>query len=446
MSVPPPNPGKDHIVIVGASKTGTTGLYASVKAALAAAGIAARTMFEPRHAFRVDNIFRLAPGQPVLVKRTLDGLEGAVPDPLAFDRRIITVRDPRDVLVSTLLFRPLTKRALERVGEAEVEQFIAALEQKEADPASISVRELFELTETLGIGGPPYKQMMWDLTAQQGLMREQEFHPVRYERFIAGDLADLADYLGVAVTTVSNTESAMYGHIVRSKSSGAFRQWFRPDDLTYYNDLFRTHLTELGYPLDVELETGVRIDPAESSEYIRTHFAARRGKLATVERVARSAWSPTDVTTLEDLQNLMSFAADGDGEACVRVAKVALSGHLRERDEAMALRWARAAAQLGVGSGVRLTISLLTESGSTDPAVHRELRAWISELRLRDPKPNDQDLTSRLRRAEAELKQIKRSGGYRVGAQLAAVARDPRHRAAPAVKELARIWRGRHRR
>ena len=65
-------PGQDHILVVGPSKTGTTGVYATIKAALAGAGFDYATVFEPKRAETIDGLFLSAPQRPVLTKSTMD--------------------------------------------------------------------------------------------------------------------------------------------------------------------------------------------------------------------------------------------------------------------------------------------------------------------------------------------------------------------------------------
>jgi TPR repeat protein len=383
IAVPPPRPGRDHTVIVGPSKTGTTGVYSSVKAALQNSGLDPVTIFEPPHAHILDNVFRLAPERAVLAKTTMNRRAEAVPDPMVFDRRIMTTRDPRDILISSLLFRPLTRKAVESVDPESIEAFVAALERKEADPASLSVRDLFDLSETLGLGTPPFARMVKDFSAQRSLMRSFAFQVVPYEQLVADDLVGLSEYLGLAVTNVSDRESPLFGHISRSRDSGAFLNWFRPDDLTYFNKYFADALRTFGYHRDAILPDDPVVDPRTSSEYIRTRYEERRLSLQALRAQRKSGWSPDEVQSQAELDVLMDFARDGDALACVRVAEVLLHGRLTPRDESAALPWARLSAQLGRKAGIELMIELLGRLQDDNPALHRERRMWQAEYDAR---------------------------------------------------------------
>ena len=279
--------GPGHVLIVGPSKTGTTGVYAAVKRGLAGSGVDAVTVFEPTSPRTLTNVFLLAPGRTLLTKITIDKVARIAPDPLMFDRRIMTVRDPRDILISTLLFRPLTRRSVQRSDPGAVAEFVAALERKEADPEAVSVRELFELAHSLGIGSPPFKSLARDMKQQRRLLRSMPFHVMRYETFVAGKLNGLSDYLGVPVTGREIAGSATFGHIARSASSGDYAHWFRDDDLAYFDGILGPYVAEFGYERPGQRADHPAIDAAVSSEYVRSRYAQRREAL--VGRKARRA-------------------------------------------------------------------------------------------------------------------------------------------------------------
>jgi hypothetical protein len=429
------------VLVVGPSKTGTTGLYNSIRDGYGRAGHALRTVFEPKDAALLDNLFRLTYGVPVLVKATQQSLDTVTLEPEAFERRVMTVRDPRDIVVSALLFRPLIAKVLARLDDAALETFVAALERKEADPASVSVTELFELQAQLGIGGPPASIMKGVLPRQRELIARHGFLVVKYEQFVRDELAELSDYLGVEVRNVSAEDSTLFGHIARSRSSGDFLRWFRADDLAYFNGLFGEHIEALGYQLDVPLDSDPKIDPQTSSEYVRSRFAQRRDRLRT-QRAAE--WTPARVDSPQRLAELHDAAVNGDPLACRRAAEVALAGHLGSRDDEAALRWARAGAELGSPWGMRRAAELLRATRPDDPAAIREARAWELAHRARSgPGRSAVRRTANLEKRavalekraaaaerqaaalERELAALRASRRYRLGIALVRGARHP---------------------
>ena len=439
-----PRPGTDHILIVGPAKTGTTGVYMAVKRGLQDAGIEARTVFEPKNAKPLNHLFALAPGVPVLTKTTMDRAARVVPEPRAFDRRIMTVRDPRDMVISTLLFRPLTVRSLRRTDSAVIEKFVAALEAKQADPSSMSVRQLFELSDELGIGVAPFENQLRNLRRQRDFMRRYPTHVVHYERFVRGELDDLSEYLGFRVENASTRESSMFGHIVRSQASGEFLQWFRPDDLAYFNEVFGEMLTAFDYPLDVDLPTPQTIAPETGSEYVRSRYRERRQNLAAAHTARALAWKPEDVASGADFVRLTEYASDGDATACVRAAEVILGGRVAEAagGAPAALHWARLGAQLGNTRGMALTVRLLRQLAGDDADLQRELRRWTVELAVRRRRRSPED-RALIRQLETELESLRASASQRVGSALVSAARDPRHNTRAAIRELRAAWRAR---
>ena len=453
-----PSPKTDHVLIVGASKTGTTGLYASIKNGMARAGVDAITIFEPSHAHVLDSLFLFA-DRPILTKTTTDHVAITVPEPLVFDRRVMTVRDPRDMLISSLLFRPLTRRALEKANDAAIEAFLSALERKEQDPRSVSVRELFDLAEQQGIGSVPYKRSRAMLIKQEKLQHDADFLAVQYERFVDNELGELSEYLGYDVENVSDSSSAMFGHIARSGTYGEFRNWFTPEDLQFYNEMYGESIIAFGYDKDAELAANPVIDPATSSHYIRSRYQSRREQLHQAASRRRVAWTPTSVTSVDEFDHLVSYAEDGDATACLRVAEVSWSGHLGGRDVPAALKWARRSAELGLPAGMRFAARILREAAdevppSEAPALRRDALGWqaIAATRAQrrsaaadDGAPSDRlpasTVQEQVKQLQRELDRVRRSARMRAGQQLVALAQHPLRSGPTALRELRSLWR-----
>jgi hypothetical protein len=418
-----------HIMITGLSKSGTTGVYTAVKRALSNTDVNAITLFEPRSAQVLDNVFLFAPHRTLLTKITIDKIARIAPDPLAFDRRVMTVRDPRDVLVSALLFRPLTRRSVLRCNPAVIDEFVTTLEAKEADPSSISVRELFALAHRLEIGAAPYDSLVRDLKRQRRLLKRLPFHVVRYEDLVSGDLTGLSGYLGTDVPAASRRSSATYGHIARSGSYGEYAQWFRADDVSFFDGILGDHVAALGYDRAANLAEHPSIDPAASSDYVRTRYQQRRERLAELSQHRERSWSPEEVRSTGEVDRLVTVAEDGDARACLRVAQIIGNDGVEALGGRSALDWVRMSAQLGLPKGIAAAIEMLEGSASDDPTIHREIRVW---------RQAEQFLA-----AQRDVQALRRSAGYRVGTQLVAVARSPRRNGRAAARELLAVWRER---
>lgn len=428
-----PRPGRDHILVSGLGKTGTSGVYTSIKTGLANGGHQARTFFEPFSVHTLHECFRHAPDVPVVAKLILQELQRQDLPPAAFDRRVMTVRDPRDTAISGLLFRPLITAVLMKLSDTDLERFLDALRRKESDPSSVSVVELYRLSAELGMGSRPRRLMVDILERQQHLIDGGGFHVVRYEDFVADRLEPLSEYLGFDVHRVSTQGSSVSGHIARSEGSGSFRDWFTPSDLKFFDKQWGPVLDKLGYDREVELTESPVIDPKVSSEYVQRNFQRRRDMLTHRRENIRRAGTGEDAPTV--YAELTERSDNGEIKASVDAARLALSGGLGDQHPEEALAFARLAAQAGSLAGMQLMVELLADA--TEPAAVREWLGWRQELRARQSELDEQ--------LADELEEIRTSTSYQLGNALVRAARSPRRDGPAAARQALRLWRERPR-
>ena len=123
-----------NILIHGVGKTGTTALFYTIRKALSGT---VTELFEP-----VSLEFDAgpsAPAQHVLAKVLL---RETIPVPYErFPWKIMTVRDPRDILISRLLY--LIWHAAFRADPGCMNTYLTLLRAKERDPACIPLKDLF---------------------------------------------------------------------------------------------------------------------------------------------------------------------------------------------------------------------------------------------------------------------------------------------------------------
>jgi hypothetical protein len=127
------------ILIAGLAKTGTTGLLYLIANSL---GRSRKLLFEPKVCppeAKADGGDIVA---KVLLGRQLDAGSFA-----HFDKKITIFRDPRDRMVSSILYSQYHANYL--ADEKSVSLVRECLERKEADPASVSIREILELIGTV---------------------------------------------------------------------------------------------------------------------------------------------------------------------------------------------------------------------------------------------------------------------------------------------------------
>ena len=109
-----------------------------------------------------------------------------------FDRRIMTVRDPRDMLISTLLFRPLTRRSVQR-SDPDGD----GTNSWRHSSARRLTRRLCRCV-SFRVGGPArHRRDAVRQPRSRDLERQLNhppgsFHVLRYEHFVAGELGELS--------------------------------------------------------------------------------------------------------------------------------------------------------------------------------------------------------------------------------------------------------------
>lgn len=236
-----------RIVLYGQHRTGTSGLYDALRRSLP---WPAETLFEP---------LRDRGSSPrVLAKVMLTcpgGLGGRAVDYASFrgfDRSLVLVRDPRDWLVSGLLFIASGKR------------FQELLLQKEASPASVSLLELAEA------GLPLADLLAWIPRQLEWVIGFEEDLPdrllVRYEDFVAGRLAAVEGYLGFPVSLERAGEGL--GRIARTRAAGGWRDWLLPSDVETLRPLMSLYLQHYGYDEAWDLAAAPRLRPEHGSDYV----------------------------------------------------------------------------------------------------------------------------------------------------------------------------------
>ena len=129
------------IVVFGLGKTGTTALYFKLKQAMA---VDTHCVFEPRG-------FVPPPGSTSnILAKVLIGYNRDV-DPsgfLTFNKTLFLTRDPRDTLVSRVLYDIYNEPTI-CADDAMVGAFVELLRRKEADPAGTPLREIIDLFDRM---------------------------------------------------------------------------------------------------------------------------------------------------------------------------------------------------------------------------------------------------------------------------------------------------------
>lgn len=248
------NPKPDRILITGHPKTGTTYVYHSIREQLPRQAIC---QFEPE--LRDMPV----PGDsdvPALVKSFVPYSEKYD----HFNKKVLIVRDPRDTLISNILYQPYNSIVKKNFGSAArtlevIEEIIGLLKKKEKDPLSVPLHEIHEKFE-----GQVFR--LFDSNIIDYYEKRKELFLLKYEDFVDGNYRKLEKYLGMRI---AGNPEIPEKRVIRSKAWGNWKDWFTPEDVDHYRSMLMEYMEVFGYNDDWKLNNKPVITPALSSEYVK---------------------------------------------------------------------------------------------------------------------------------------------------------------------------------
>ena len=220
-------------------------------------------LMEPKNLARIDY------SRPVVVKKLLDNLTESQQRYLdRFDGIVLIVRDPRDALISRLLYRPYGLPVFRH--DRAVRLYVRRLEQKIARPSSVSVRELMTLLQDLSRNNPRAIRSTGLETLHARCIDLHAAHAdrmllCRYEDFVAGNVAELEAYLGAKLPKTIEV-GGKYLRVFRNGGAGAWKHWFTPEDVAYFDPLFADFYAAFGYRPEAP-HAEQRIERADTIDY-----------------------------------------------------------------------------------------------------------------------------------------------------------------------------------
>jgi hypothetical protein len=275
------------IVIYGLAKSGTSALFYKIRNSLPPGTI---ELFEPssygwKQAIR-SRLSALRRGHllPDVLAKLLpwDWRPVRVEDFEGFDRRILLVRDPRDRIVSELLYR--SYNAAFATADRPSLEFLDLLRAKEAEPAKVPVLRLVEAFERLEreAGG---KADWLRRYRTHGLSLPLRFHDerprlavFRYEQLVDGQFDPLEAALRIPLAGAAEVPAGLE-RVVRTKTYGAWRKWFAPEDVRSFRPVVADYLGRYYPSADWDLDPAP-LDPAHGSVYVERIINERRALLS----------------------------------------------------------------------------------------------------------------------------------------------------------------------
>ncbi len=265
------------IVIFGQYKSGTTGLLFKIRNSLPKN---TRMLLEPKTYTprrNDDKRFILAK----VIAGITDGKETADYESfMHFDKKIYIVRDPRDWIVSALLFIIQQEPTIYK-NDNNVYKIIEILKKKEKDPKSISVVKVIEhiisfipnrSTELLR--RQLFERYNWVFEFEKRL---DNYCTIKYEDFVEDKLTDVERYLGIKLTGAAQVDN-QYGHVARTKSYGDWKNWYTEEDIEFFKPIFSGYMDKFGYEDEWKLNEEQIIKPEFCTEYVKKTVKMRREK------------------------------------------------------------------------------------------------------------------------------------------------------------------------
>ncbi len=264
-------------LIIGLSKSGTTGLYYLIKNSLTGE---TEIIFE-RYEYD-KNPERIHTDKHLIAKLLLfpsflkDNYYNEII--AACDKKLLIVRDPRDNMISELIYIGGYHVTWEK-SYKERRQAIKLLKEKEKNPESISMVELFQkLCDRSASELKDYTISRFD-SMVDFIQRFPAFHIHYYEDFVEKNVDELEAYMGIPLQ-----RDVRIGHVhqrvVRTKKSGAWRNWFTAEDEKFFLPLMERYFKQFNYNLnDWRVNQDPYIDPKHSSEYFINLMREKRRKM-----------------------------------------------------------------------------------------------------------------------------------------------------------------------
>ena len=266
-----------RIVIFGPYKSGTTGVFYKIRNSLQGT---VRTLFEKPFFVPEEADAR----QWVLAKTILGAgseISGTDYDGfLKFEKKLCLCRDPRDLVISGILFMIQEESGLYE-NDAKLFRILDMLRQKEADSQSVSMWHIFErvvgetgrhsfcdVTEWLRF------QYQWLIEFEKAL---DDYCLLKYEDFVDDNLMALERYLGFQLTGDAGVD-AVHDHVPRTKTYNNWKHWFTEEDCFFFKPIFEGYIEHYGYSKEWQINCGIAISPEHCSEYVLRTVNKKRTK------------------------------------------------------------------------------------------------------------------------------------------------------------------------
>jgi hypothetical protein len=265
---------KSNIFILGAGKTGTTFLYYTIINSLGSIEKDMYNfMFEPKTFEDISMKYK----EPMLVKMLMERYVLNEESSLMnhFDKKIAIIRDPRDTIISRMLYQVYD--FYEENRREDMLKIKEVLLEKEQNPSSISVIEIYnEIRKIFGKGMTCENAIKASLlTIKNNSLND--FFMFKYENMIDNNWESLSKYLGFLI--YPSEVKKKHNRVRRSATYGDWKRWFTNEDVRYFKPRLNVALEKAGYGQDWIIDNKEEIDPNNSSQYVEKLFNYKFGNV-----------------------------------------------------------------------------------------------------------------------------------------------------------------------
>ena len=258
------------ILLLGASKTGTTAITYAIHESLPDHEV----IFEPA------SLKQISDNNPNFIAKYLNvrDWQGIKKYKEKFDRHILIVRHPLDRLISLLLYTPYNTIGFS--SDVVALKYLELLKKKTNQPNFQSVLEVVDYLNQINGGNiiNGFKRQYQEMIKLAS--SDLDFFVLKYEDFIDGNLKDLDEYLGIEMSQAEVEVPSEYQRVNRTKGYDDWKNWLTLSDLNQLSADFAEICHTLQYDLSLSEDYSRVIEPQKSyqytqsvvNEYRRKHF------------------------------------------------------------------------------------------------------------------------------------------------------------------------------
>lgn len=253
-------------LILGNAKSGTTALFYAIASSI---GDAKHYFEEPLSSLQSMPANAIAK----ILFETVNPHEIDICNQL-FEKKVAIFLDPRDNLVSRLLYSVAAKPIAS--NDDLIIKLIDLVERKQKSPSDVNLTEIIHLLQ----GDKGVEQFINEALDSFKKLREfikksNGWFLLSYESFIDRDLNALSKYLGITVNKDFYITKE-YSRVTRTKLYGDWKNWFTPGDINLIRPMIKDALAGTLYDDDWQLNQEQKISPVNGTEYISKLVEERR--------------------------------------------------------------------------------------------------------------------------------------------------------------------------